>query len=164
MSAEMSVDERRDYLQGSRVLLSYIVGNLTPFWIMVLTIFLTQDYYGKEEKTTRYIMFGVIFLLGLQNIGNFFFLLRDGIKMTNTKDQNLSKVRLKNIMFWMSYVAFPIIVIICLAVALLIEMEPEMRLLAIYILLCLLGQCILSVLTMRPMLFNLSMMMRDKCD
>ena len=164
MSAERSVDERRDYLQGSRVLLSFIVGYLTPFWIMVLSIGLPQDYYGEEDKTTRYIMFGVIFLLGLQNIENFFFLLRDGIKMSNTKEQNLGKVRLKNINFWASYVAAPIIAIICLVVALVIGLKPEMRLLAVYILLCVFGQGVEGFRLMRSMLVGLSYAMIDKCD
>ena len=160
----MSVDERRDYLQGSRVLLSFIVGYLTPFWIMFLTIFLTQDYYGKEDKTTRYIMFGVIFLLGLQNIGSFFFLLRDGIKMDNTKETNLGRVRMKNINFWVSYVAFSIIAIICLIVALVIGLNAEMRLLAVYILLCVFGQGVEGFRLMRSMLVGLTYAMTDKCD
>ena len=163
ISAEMSVDERRDYLQGSRVLLSLIVGYLTPFWIMVLSIGLPQDYYGEEDKTTRYMMFGVIFLLGLQNIGNFFFLLRDGIKMANTKEQNLGKVQKKYINFWVSYVAFPIVAIICLIVALVIGLKPEMRLLAVYILLCVFGQGLEGFRWMRAMLAGLSYEMTNKC-
>ena len=72
-------------------------------------------------------------------------------------------VTVSQVIFWASYAAMPLIAIICLIVALVMGVEPEMKVLAVFTLICVLAQAIYSVILLRGAMAGQIMAWHDRC-
>ncbi len=127
---------------------------MSPFIASLYYYVLDNDYMKGEDDLAKVMFHATVAILGIQNLFQLVLYFSGRMSIKKDLSQNKRYITVQTIIFWLTYIVVPVICTVLCVVILLTTDVPEMRVMALFLLVAVLGNGVWIFVEIRGSFFG----------